>query len=104
MWEFYRNSPIDHVQLTQFVANPSVHDLLLLRTQAQVRYWGTEEIAAGTSRHLIGQIYAVTFEGPQGRQTFFMRLGLELLSPPEGEVEWRVDSYEGGIRPYVPAH
>ncbi len=100
LWDVYINDWNNYQDLKEFVGNPAVRTLLALGDKAEVRYYDTELQASTNEDQLLRQVYAVTFPGKSGKQTFFVRLALK-RSPflRSQESYWRVDRIDGGVQP-----
>jgi len=106
LWQYYRLFPAARGKLRQFVDDPLVRRLLLLGTEARVRYWGTEKevrllgpILAPTAEQ-ITQIYAVTYGQGDAKTTFFVRIQLgRVANATDGVIDWQIIGFTGGIRP-----
>ena len=99
LWSYYREGPQPREELENYVAMPVIRALLALGKNDQIRYYETESQRRDGRRENITLIYAVTYDSPTGKKTFFVRMVLEHSSTRSGGAGWRIAHGEGGIRP-----
>jgi hypothetical protein len=101
LWSFYRDTEEARGALERFVADPLVRALLALGPQAEVELFAIEKFSLSGDTSFVSQVYRVAYEDAGQTKTFFVRLVLERnIRPDTGRGQWRVVSYEGGVRPF----
>ena len=78
---------------------PLQRTLLALGSTATVRYYGCGGQTATDETEIVDLVYAITYEDPQGKKTFFANLGLERLRVDERRADWRLVHAEAGNIP-----
>lgn len=100
LWDSYVHDWDRYQDLKVFLDLPPVRAILALGDKAQVRYYDTESHGYNSEDLFLKQVYAVTFPGKAGKQTFFVRLTLKRSpSTRSRESFWRVEQVEGGVKP-----
>ncbi len=100
IWDYYRRYPVELEGLRRFVNTDGVHDLLVLRQDATVRHWETEEIVAYKDGIGVSHVFSITYGPPGSRTTFFCRLVMSRRNNPDtGKAEWRIAQHTAGVTP-----
>ena len=104
LWTHYRTSLKDYEGLQTFVNDPLVRTLRTLGGNATVQFYAVEEIVENSQGMAFSLLYTVTYEEDGKPQTFFARVAVRReLEVNTGILDWSIDNYEAGVRPYVPS-
>lgn len=90
LWDVYRNNPRWRKELRLYVQAPLQRTLLALGPKATARYWGCGGQVAADGAEMVELVYAITYDDPPGKKTFFANLGLERLRLENGQADWRL--------------
>ena len=97
---YYVETPAQRQTLQQFVDDSFVHTLLALGPSATVRDWETGVVLIQPKSDYVQLVLAITYPQAGKATTFFCGLSLERTKPAKDkQVDWRIASYRGGIRP-----
>lgn len=99
VWEFYRSGPQWRRELDGYLRDRLVRCLLALGHRADIRYHGCEAVARREENWTVVPIFSVSFDDPDGRKSFFVRLTAEKFTKGDQRGGWRLLRAEGGIRP-----
>jgi hypothetical protein len=90
--DFYRRNAHARERLDNYVALPLVRKLLAIgkRQDAQVRYDRSGFQGADDEGENVDLIYAVSVERPEGKETFFVELGLARIKLDAGQANWQL--------------
>jgi hypothetical protein len=99
LWYYYRRTPGSRERLEKYVQDPLLRTLLALGPRADVRYYCCGSQGRREETETVDLIYAVSYDTPDGKQTFFANLGLERCQTGADRVNWRLAHAEGGVRP-----
>ncbi|MGO8748431.1 MAG: DUF4190 domain-containing protein [Thermoguttaceae bacterium] len=90
----------DREDLETYVKNPLVRTLLTLGDRARSRYYGTEKDGVEPDSEYLEQIFAVTYDADREPVSFFVRVRLQRVVPPNSRrAYWRVVNVTGGVHP-----
>jgi hypothetical protein len=90
LWDFYRRSARRRDELETYVNSPLVRTLLALGPKAEVRYYSSLHEDLGGEGETIDLIYAVSYDAPEGKTTFFVDLELKRIKVEGGRASWQL--------------
>ncbi len=100
LWDFYRGNEEARKALEQFVEREEIRLLLSLGENAEVRCYDYGQVQWVPSQGFgIEQLYAISYNVGEEKHSFLMRIQLQRSVSASGEIEWRVLSFEGGLKP-----
>lgn len=100
MQAFYSKNVEGRREYMQFNRNRLIRSLTDLDGRARSQFYQTENIRVQGGAETISSLFAISYlETPLKRKTFFVRLVLKHNSRGEGQGQWTVLRYRGGVRP-----
>ena len=76
-------------ELRLYVQAPLQRTLLALGPRRR-RDTGAAEARSPPTAEMVELVYAITYDDPPGKKTFFANLGLERLRLENGQADWRL--------------